>query len=779
MIPPGLVFAPDGTLSGTPTTAGDYSMLATVTDSESPPVTVGNAIVLHINPAGPAPLVIDTTSAPAGGVGTPLSDPFSAHGGTAPYHWSATALPPGLTVSSVGVLSGTPTAGGDYSIHVTLTDSASPQNTATGSVAIHINLAALVIDTTSVPPGTIGVSLSDVFSAHGGVFPYIWSATSLPPGLAVSAAGVLSGIPTTAGNYSIKAAIGDSATPPDIATGNVSISIGSTVPVFDHIVLVALENQDYSSIIGSPSCPYINSLATAGANFTNMHALTHPSFSNYFALFSGSLQGNHGDVCPPPGQPYTPSLGGGLIAAGKTFGGYAEGMPAVKGCSGNGNYDHDHVPWIWFSDTPFSVSHDFTAFPQTAPGFAALPTVSMVVPGDNNNMHSGTLAASDAWVQSNLGAYATWAKTNNSLLILWWDEAGADVDGTNHVATIFYGQHVQPGSYSETINHYSILRTIEDAYGLPRIGSSATAAPITDCWTAGPPPPQQVPAFDHILIVVMENHGVNQIIGNTTNAPYINGLLPRAAYFSQSYAIRHPSSPSYLALFSGSTQGITVNYPTPSQCPPPGAPYNAPNLAGDLIAAGKTFGGYAMSIPTNPLDCTSSIYDPNHVPWLRFSNIPTTGAGSIAHNFTSFPTNPTGFAALPAVAWAVPDGNNSMESSSTLPAAITQGDNFLRNNIDAYITWAETHNSLLILTWDEDQGFLNGNGGSPTGGGHVVTMFLGAHVVPGTYAEASIAASVGVPGIDSYNLLRTIEVSCGLPYRGNAATAVPVTDCWD
>ncbi len=290
---------------------------------------------------------------------------------------------------------------------------------------------------------------------------------------------------------------------------------------------------------------------------------------------------------------------------------------------------------------------------------------------------------------------------------------------------------------------------------------------LTITVTSGPPPPPPggVPAFDHIVVVVMENHGFNQIIGFST-APYINSLAGRGALFTQCYSLQHPSSPAYLHMFSGSNQGVN---PPPDLCPPTGAPFNAPNLASGLIAAGKTFGGYAMSIPANPLDCTSTIYDPNHVPWLRFSNLPGNPPGTgVNHNFTTFPTTSAGFAALPTVSMIIPDGNNSMESSSTLPAAITQGDNFLKNNIDAYATWATTHNSLLVVTWDEDQGFKNGNGGSPIGGGHVVTIFVGQGVVAGQYSGT----------INHYNVLRTIEDAYGLPHNGNAANATTILNCW-
>ena len=123
----------------------------------------------------------------------------------------------------------------------------------------------------------------------------------------------------------------------------------------------------------------------------------------------------------------------------------------------------------------------------------------------------------------------------------------------------------------------------------------------------------------------MENHSYADIIGNTA-APFINDLARRGALFTRSYAITHPSEPNYLALFSGSTQGIADD----------GCPYRftAPNLAAGLIKAGKSFAGYAEDLPGagSPV-CSVGEYARKHVPWADFSNVP----GSVSLPFTSFP----------------------------------------------------------------------------------------------------------------------------------------------
>jgi acid phosphatase len=165
-----------------------------------------------------------------------------------------------------------------------------------------------------------------------------------------------------------------------------------------------------------------------------------------------------------------------------TFAGYSEDLPSVgsTACS-SGAYARKHVPWTNFSNVPSSDNLPWSSFPTPA-NYAALPTVSWVIPNLNNDMHDGSVAQGDAWLRNHMDAYAQWAKTHSSLLIVTGDED--DSSGNNQIATILYGAGVTPGHHSEHITHFSVLRTIEDMYGLPHAGSAASAAPITDIWSA-------------------------------------------------------------------------------------------------------------------------------------------------------------------------------------------------------------------------------------------------------------------------------------------------------
>ena len=252
------------------------------------------------------------------------------------------------------------------------------------------------------------------------------------------------------------------------------------LPTPSHVVIVIEENRSQANIIGNKSAPFINALAAGGALMAQSFAETHPSEPNYLALFAGDTFGVTKDDCPVNAGA-APNLASELLAAGYTFGGYAEDLPAVGSpvCSA-GKYARKHVPWANFSNVPPANSVPFLAFP-TAVNYPNLPTVSFVIPNNDNNMHDGSIAAGDAWLNRQLTAYANWASANNSLLIVTWDED--DGSPRNQIPTVIYGAHVQPGTYSEKISHYNVLSTLEQMYGLPKTGNAAIAPAIASIWS--------------------------------------------------------------------------------------------------------------------------------------------------------------------------------------------------------------------------------------------------------------------------------------------------------
>jgi len=251
------------------------------------------------------------------------------------------------------------------------------------------------------------------------------------------------------------------------------------VPHYDHVVLVIMENTNENAILGDTiNAPYLNQLANDGAQFTNSFANTHPSQPNYLALFSGSTQGITDDSCPHlfPGA----NLGSQLLNAGLGFAGYSESMP-VDGYTNCLSYPYarKHNPWVNFRRLPAAVNLTFDAF---STDFDMLPTLAIVVPNLCNDMHDCSRLVGDTWLHDHIDAYAQWARTHASLLIITWDEDDYSASNANHIATIFYGAAVKTGAYAEPITHYSVLRTLEDMYGLKALGGAATAMPITDVW---------------------------------------------------------------------------------------------------------------------------------------------------------------------------------------------------------------------------------------------------------------------------------------------------------
>lgn len=237
-------------------------------------------------------------------------------------------------------------------------------------------------------------------------------------------------------------------------------------------MVVIEENQPYSGIIGNRSAPYINALAAHGALFTRSTAVAHPSEPNYLALFSGSTKAVTDDSCPHTFA--GANLASEAIAAHRTFAGYSESIPATgyTGCS-SGEYARKHNPWSDFRNVPAASNRSFAAFPRDYPN---LPAISFVIPNLTDDMHDGTVSQGDTWLKQNLNGYAQWATSHNSLLVVTWDED--DDSAGNHIATVITGANVRPGRYAQSINHYSVLRTLEDLYGLPHVGASATAAPL-------------------------------------------------------------------------------------------------------------------------------------------------------------------------------------------------------------------------------------------------------------------------------------------------------------
>jgi phosphatidylinositol-3-phosphatase len=250
----------------------------------------------------------------------------------------------------------------------------------------------------------------------------------------------------------------------------------ATLPHPAHVVVVVEENHTLMQVVGSGHAPYLTAVARAGALFTNAHGETHPSLPNYLALFAGITNDNK-DGCPATGiSTSAPNLGSELLKAGLTFEAYSEALPSAgwRGCSA-GTYARKHAPWVAFSNVPQRLHHPL----DDLRSFDHLATVTFIVPDVDDDMHDGTVADGDEWAKKHLAPLVRWADAHDTLVIVTWDEG---LDNTNSIPTFFAGPMVRQGTYPEFVDHYRLLRTIEEMYGLPPSGRAAAVAPIVNCW---------------------------------------------------------------------------------------------------------------------------------------------------------------------------------------------------------------------------------------------------------------------------------------------------------
>ena len=189
-LPAGLSIGGNGVISGTPTTTGNFSLAITVADSQNPAKTASAILPLSISSTIP-PLTITSSAVAAGTSNRPYSATLSATGGNAPYIWSVSGLPTGLSLSGNGVISGSPTATGNFSLAVTVTDSQSPARSASASLSLSVTaaLAPLTITSTAVAGAISNQPYGATLSATGGAAPYTWSVSGLPTGLSLNGNG--------------------------------------------------------------------------------------------------------------------------------------------------------------------------------------------------------------------------------------------------------------------------------------------------------------------------------------------------------------------------------------------------------------------------------------------------------------------------------------------------------------------------------------------------------------------------------------------------------------
>jgi phosphatidylinositol-3-phosphatase len=273
------------------------------------------------------------------------------------------------------------------------------------------------------------------------------------------------------------------------------------VPNFRHVFIIVMENDEFNNIIGSPDAPYINRLAGENGLATNAFAVTHPSLPNYMALTGGDTAFTTNCIgCVTPAA----NIADQIEASGRTWTAYMEDMPAPCATTDSGLYVARHNPFVHYSDVvsnavrcnshvvPFSrFSSDLSA--------GSLSDYIWITPNLCNDMHDCSVATGDAWLASVVPQILQSAAFADSVLFLTFDEGTSTAGGGGQIPLIVASRWTPAGTRAgTTVTHYSLLRTIEDAWSLSPLGQAAAATAMTEFFPrpAAPPAEQVIYAAD-------------------------------------------------------------------------------------------------------------------------------------------------------------------------------------------------------------------------------------------------------------------------------------------
>lgn len=244
----------------------------------------------------------------------------------------------------------------------------------------------------------------------------------------------------------------------------------TSVPNFDHIILVVMENKSYDDIVGNQDdAPFLNMLIKSGGLATNYSAVAHPSLPNYIALIGGDTFGITSDCtnCFVKSK----NLIDNLATAGKTWKAYMEDQPTPCFVGNKDNYAQKHNPFIYFDDIRKNPERCKNIVPLTQLATdlknGDIPNLIWITPNLCNDMHNCSVSTGDKWLSKNLTQIINTPSIakSNYLLIITWDEA--DLSEGNRVTTILYGPQVKKDFSSDaTFDHYSVLSTIEKSWDL-------------------------------------------------------------------------------------------------------------------------------------------------------------------------------------------------------------------------------------------------------------------------------------------------------------------------
>lgn len=257
------------------------------------------------------------------------------------------------------------------------------------------------------------------------------------------------------------------------------------LPAFTHIFVIVMENREYSDIIGDGDAPYLNELAKTYGLATSAYAVTHPSLPNYLALLGGDTFGIHSDCTTCYVQ--APNLVDELEASHKTWHAYMESLPQPCFVGDAYPYAQKHDPFIYFDDirTNSSRCRQIVPLAQLQSDLASnqVPDFVWITPNLCSDMHDCSTSAGDHWLASwvpRILASPGWR--TGGVVFITWDEGTTNngccrYAGGGHIVTLVISPLGKP-HYASNVpyDHYSLLRTITDAWGMRELGHAADPA---------------------------------------------------------------------------------------------------------------------------------------------------------------------------------------------------------------------------------------------------------------------------------------------------------------
>jgi len=248
-----------------------------------------------------------------------------------------------------------------------------------------------------------------------------------------------------------------------------------------HVVVIVMENAEYGEVIGDAAAPYVNALARRYGLATESFAITHPSLPNYLALTGGSTHGVSSDCTDC--QVTAANIVDELEARGISWGAYLEDAPTpcFRGADAGG-YAKKHNPLLYYRDIAGSPSRcrRLVGFAQLAADLRSgrLPSYAWISPNLCDDGHDCGVAAGDRFLARTVPTLLR-ELGPHGFLVLTWDEGSSDrgccgVAHGGHIATVLAGPDIVPGGRErQPVDHYGVLATIEEAFGLPLLGGSA------------------------------------------------------------------------------------------------------------------------------------------------------------------------------------------------------------------------------------------------------------------------------------------------------------------